>query len=146
MSKIHVFRQRLRAPLGLMAVAGGALAISAAAPAQAQPSYDTERPSDVGDIVVRAPRNLDRSPTTGAPYERVSASRVVRYDDLDLRTDRGVNRLKARITRAANSACDELDNTYPGSAPDDPPCVRTAVRNAMHRIPIAYSRGDYRRW
>lgn len=144
MSKTHIFRQRLHTPLCLIAAAGCALAISAAAPARAQPAYDAERPSDVGDIVVRAP-NLGRSPT-GAPYELVSASRVVRYGDLDLRTDWGVNTLKARITHAANAACRELDAAYPISAPDDPPCVSTAVRDAMYRVPIVYNHGDYRRW
>jgi UrcA family protein len=146
MSKNNFLRRRIAAPLCVLAAAGAAFAVSAAGPVQAQPGYDTERPSDVGDVIVRAPRHLGRSPTTGAPYELVSASRVVHYDDLDLRTHRGVSKLKARITRAANSACDELDTMYPATAPDDPPCAPTAVRDAMYRIPVAYHHNDYDRW
>lgn len=40
--------------------------------------------------------------TTGT-YE--PASRVVRYDDLDLNNERGRERLNTRIRNAANSAC-----------------------------------------
>jgi UrcA family protein len=108
-----------------------------AAPVAAQPGYGRydDDPSTVSGIVVTAPRHSARDSATGAPIEQVSASRVVRYGDLDLSRHWGVRELRARIERAAQSACDELDNAYPLTGWDNRPCVRDAVREAMYQVP-----------
>ena len=119
------------------------------APAYAQPADPyyapapayTEQGPTVGEVVVIAPyrRRSERDPATGAPIERVSASRMVRYSDLDLTTDWGVHALHYRIVRAAQEACDSLDHHYQVMQPGDRECVADAVRDAMHQAPIGYA-------
>jgi UrcA family protein len=136
-------------PYRLALCAAVAAGLALAAPglrAQAQDygrdngGYDNgQQYDDNGGVTVTAEpraRREYRDPYTGAPYERVTASRVVRYADLNLHSRRGVRELKARVERAAEDACDELENSNTISAPDDPPCVPTAVRRAMYRVPI----------
>ena len=114
-----------------------AFGLATASAAAAQPGYGRydNDPSTVSGIVVTAPPHSERDSATGAPIEWSSASRVVRYGDLDLSRRWGVRELHARIERAARSACDELDSAYPLTASDSPPCVREAVRQAMYQIP-----------
>lgn len=125
---------------GLALAAGAAFGLTLASSAAAQPygdRYDND-PSTMSGIVVTAPPSTERDSATGAPIEWVSASRVVRYGDLDLSRHWGRHELHARIERAARSACDELDSAYPVTAADSPPCVREAVRQAMYEIPTGY--------
>jgi UrcA family protein len=133
--------------LALCAAAAAGLALAAPGlPAQAQDyghdygRYDNSAQSvDPGnDVTVTAQPREERDPATGAPYERVYASRVVSYADLDLNARWGVRELRARVVRAARDACDELDNSGIAiNAPDDPPCVSTAVQRAMYQVPVA---------
>jgi UrcA family protein len=88
------------------------------------------------DVTVQALPREERDPATGAPYERVYASRVVSYADLDLNSRWGVRELRARVVSAARDACDALDNGIAINAPDDPPCVSRAVERAMYQVPI----------
>jgi UrcA family protein len=124
--------------LSVAAAAAFGLALTAAA--QAQPGYGRydNDPDTVGGVTVTAPRFHDRDSATGAPIEWVSTSRAVRYGDLDLSRPWGARELRARITRAARSACDELDSAYPLTAADSPPCVRNAIRQAMYNVPGGY--------
>ena len=151
--------------LSLAAVAATSLSMAfGAAPAQAQyaddppygydhpaPAYDppadpyyarayADQGPTVGEVVVIAPyrHRSERDPATGAPIERVSASRVVRYSDLDLTTDWGVHELHYRIVRAAEDACDSIDRHYDVMEPGDRACVADAVRDAMRQAPIGY--------
>ena len=129
----------VRVCLGCCAAAG--LALTLATPAGAQPGdydrYDTG-PSYPGGVTVTAPPFRERDSATGAPIEWVSASRAVRYDDLDLSRSWDAHVLRARVARAARAACDQLDAFYPIDAPNNPPCVRNAIRDAMDRTPIGY--------
>jgi UrcA family protein len=88
------------------------------------------------DVTVTAMPREERDSATGIPYELVEASRVVSYADLDLNARWGVRELRARVVRAARDACEELENGIAINAPDDPPCVSTAVRRAMYQVPI----------
>ena len=92
----------------------------------------------VGEVIIVAPyrHRRETDPATGAPIERISASRRVRYDDLDLNSDWGVNELRHRVVRAAHDACDSLDRHYDVLDADDGACVADAVRDAMHQAPI----------
>jgi UrcA family protein len=129
----------------LTASAAIALGFAVTAPVSAQPGYNhyDNDPDTLAGVVVTAPRHQQRDSATGAPVEWVSTSRVVRYGDLDLSRRWGVRELRVRIERAARSACDELDATYPISASDNPPCVRDAIRNALANSPIGeYAEAD----
>lgn len=105
-----------------------------AAPVHAQSAYDDDgaAPYETSGVTVYAPRTVGRS-DIGAPIQEVRASRVVRFDDLDLDSRWGAHVLKVRIERAANQACDELDQDYPISD-DSTPCRQTAVDHAMYQV------------
>lgn len=124
---------------GVLGLAAGAFSLGLAAiPAHAQDdgyyggsSYDDNYTTADG-VTVTAPRHLGRS-AIGAPIDLVSASRTVRYDDLDLDTGYGAHVLKARIERAARDACDQLDRDYPYAADGDGhDCYGDAVRDGLH--------------
>jgi len=91
-----------------------------------QPAYTTS------DVVVIAPRTAGRS-AIGAPIERVRASRIVEFRDLDLSTPWGADALRRRIRSAARDACDELDFRYPITVDTGDDCFADAVHNAMIR-------------
>jgi UrcA family protein len=131
--------------LALCAAVAAGLALAAPGlPAQAQDyghdygRYDNnpQYADPDGDVTVQALPREERDPATGAPYERVRASRLVSYADLDLNSRWGVRELKARVVHAARDACDELENGIAINAPDDTPCVSTAVRRAMYQVPL----------
>jgi UrcA family protein len=132
--------------LALCAAVAAGLALAAPGlPAQAQNyGYDYGRydngPQYVdenGDVTVQALPREERDPATGGLYERTYASRVVSYADLDLNSRWDVRELRARVVRAARDVCDELENDpMLVTAPDDPPCVSTAVRRAMYQVPV----------
>jgi len=107
-------------------------------PGYDQRDYDADAPS-VGEVTVTPDYRSERT-WNGIPTERVYASRVVRFDDLDLSTRWGVHELHARVVRAAADACDQLDREYPmGLLPidsDDGNCKARAVRRAMADAPI----------
>lgn len=126
---------------GLAAGAAAVLALSAISPVAAQPVSDGFDDGDatMGGVTVIAPRRAERDGATGAPIEFVLATRIVRYDDLDLSREWGMHALRVRVERAAEAACDELDARYPITASDSPPCVRVAVRQAMYRVESANS-------
>jgi UrcA family protein len=128
--------------LALCAAAAAGLALAAPGlPAQAQDyghDYGSYQTGPDDDITVTALPRAERDPATGGYYDRVTTSRVVSYGDLDLNSRWGVHELRARVVRAARDACDELDNSAIAiNAPDDPPCVSTAVRRAMYQVPVA---------
>jgi UrcA family protein len=108
----------------------------------AQSAYgpDSYQTGPDNEITVYGARRQERDSTTGAPIETVRASRVVYYGDLDLSTRAGAHVLRARVARAANAACDELDVAYPIATSDSPPCFETAYREAMEQTPVGYYR------
>ncbi|MGA0604009.1 UrcA family protein [Caulobacter sp. KR2-114] len=144
---------------GVMGLAAGAFSLGLAAiPAHAQDdgyydngyapasSYDdNSRYVDEEGLTVTAPRHLGRS-AIGADIDLVSASRTVRYDDLDVDTGYGAHVLKARIERAARDACDQLDRDYPYDADNGArDCYADAVRHGLHdaAYQIGYTPGDW---
>lgn len=119
--------------MGFAAAASLALTLNVA-PAHAQTYYDNgDDAYTTSGVTVYAPRIVGRS-EIGAPIEETEASRVVRFDDLNLDTRWGAHVLRTRIERAANEACNELDQDYPVDAGDNPPCRQTAVDRAMDRV------------
>ena len=70
------------------------------------------------EVIVTPPHYGPSRSSIGAPYQDVSISRPVRIDDLDLRTDWGVARLRDRIGYTARALCSRLNALYPISADD----------------------------
>lgn len=124
---------------GAMGLAAGAFSLGLAAiPAHAQDDgyydngYGAASSYEDEGVTVTAPRHVGRS-AIGADIDLVSASRTVRYDDLDVDTGYGAHLLKARIERAARDACDQLDRDYPDAADGDGhDCYSDAVRDGLH--------------
>lgn len=93
--------------------------------------------STQSDITITAPRAGERSPTTGAPIETVTTSRIVSYRDLDLSTAAGKQELDKRVKTAARRACDWLDQMHPIAAQGSPDCLSTAVNSAKDQVDAA---------
>ena len=129
MNKINSTTTSLRLT-ALAVAAGGMMLLGGAATAQPYDYNDDYAPATVGELTVTAPEVVGRS-DIGAPIERVRASRAVDFQDLDLGTRWGRDRLRTRIRWAARSACDELDARYPITVDGGGDCYRDAVRDAM---------------
>lgn len=115
---------------GLVGLAFSAVGLALAVhPSRAQ-GYDDQYvgPADDG-VTITAPRS-SRTGEYGAPIEWVSTHRVVRFYDLDLDSPRGAHELSNRISFAARTACEDLNQMYPVSADNSPDCYSMAVRRA----------------
>lgn len=118
-------------------------AVFAASSAGAQeygtyPPQPTARPAD--EVIVIAPHRHRSAETgdIGAPIGDVGMTRPVRFNDLDLSTPWGVQRLRERVRYTAHQLCRRLDAEYPVNAPDEPNdafgsanCYRDAVADGM---------------
>ncbi|MBU6444500.1 MAG: UrcA family protein [Alphaproteobacteria bacterium] len=127
-----IFSSRHRASqLSSFAAGAAALAVSlcVAIPASSQ---------QIEEVTVTAPRQVHqtyvvgRSPSTGAPIEVTTISRVVSYADLDLGTPPGAAELRSRIDATAKDLCRELDKLYP-MEPKDRSCIKKAADGAMEQ-------------
>jgi UrcA family protein len=127
-------------------IAAGALALSAVSVHAQDGSYNDDAayrnaPDDTIEIIQHhyAPGRSE----LGTPYKLVSLSKPVRIDDLDLRTRRGVRILRNRIRLTARLLCRDLDERYPVTADNSPPCYSNAMQDAMYRanLAIADARG-----
>lgn len=144
-----IMTTKLRNYLGCLGLAAAASVAVAAVPAPASAQSDYSQgggydegyqgpPDEVGAVTVYASPRLGHDAATGAPYELVSASRVVDYSDLDPYSAYGAHVLRVRIQRAAEDACNQIDAEYPNTTDDQPPCVRTAVQRAMYDVHHRY--------
>jgi UrcA family protein len=131
-------------------LAGAAGLLLAAAPASAQ-SYGPYNeapyagPADE-EVIVTAPRERRfREQWSGTrpldfPPERVSLSRSVRFDDLDLSTWQGAGELRRRVRHAARAVCGDLREAYPFQRlTTSTPCYRDAVEDGLVRADEAIS-------
>jgi UrcA family protein len=117
---------------------GGAFTLgTASANAQDYGSYDN-------DVYQNAPENYEviaphPRPQTkfGAPSVRRSLSQEVFFDDLDLRTNRGAHILRSRVRLTARLLCRDLDERYPVTADNSPPCYRNAAENGLYQADLA---------
>ena len=125
----------LTAKLKLAAIAGAAIVAASAAAAQ---DYDRGRDSTTETIRVYAPRHftVDRRPGNG-PVQKISLSRSVRFDDLDLRTGSGARELRARVSAAASEVCTQLADV--SRVPEQPgtSCFKEAKQDALVRADAA---------
>jgi UrcA family protein len=94
-------------------------------------------------IEVYAPRfRVDRSPLNG-PVNKISLSRSVYYDDLDLRTASGARELRLRVHDMARDICSQLEDASPVPEAPGTSCYRTAVKDAMWRADDAIRDARY---
>ena len=111
-----------------------ALSVAAAAVALA---YAASAAEPVTEVIVEAPKVThtgQKAAPLGAAIDLASIRYRVSYGDLNLATPGGAKVLEERIGDAAKRACKQLEDSLPPnsfSAPDDPPCVKSAVDGAM---------------
>ncbi len=116
-----------------------ALASTASAQAPAPTTPAAPSPAATGaassrEIIVEAPRSLPapkevgRSPFTGAPIMVFSLRIPVQYGDLDLADPKDAARLMTRVERVAHDACAQLDRLYP--LVSDPGCQLRTMTGA----------------
>lgn len=110
----------------LLIAAGASVALgaglAAAAPALAQ--------STVDELTVTGQWNGRGGPPA-------TLSRVVTFDDLDLRNGADQAVLRDRVTRAAADVCDELGQDRPNHTNLGRSCQDMAVKNAMEQVRFA---------
>ncbi|HTW36632.1 MAG TPA: UrcA family protein [Rhizomicrobium sp.] len=89
-------------------------------------------------VTVSPPQGYTVTPAGFVPIVVVSQSRLVHYEDLDLRTEDGADALRSRIYAAARSICKRLNFQYPATyqglsdgRPIDPDCYRGAINRAL---------------
>ena len=82
--------------------------------------------------------------SSGIPTEEVTVTRRVSYADLDLKTHAGTQALKARIEKAAELACKQLDELYPLEQEEAPTCIKESAAKADRQVQeaIAAAHGE----
>jgi len=124
--------------LALLASAAGFLFTASGAIAQESGSYDQAAYSNDSreTIEVIAP-DIRAERTNGIPG-KVSLSRPVPYDDLDLATRDGARELRARVRDTARQICSDLREAYPvHEQPLATKCYEGALKTAMVRADAA---------
>jgi UrcA family protein len=97
--------------------------LAAEPPAETQVTIRAERPNTkvVGHT------------TPGVPIEQYEITYHVTFVDLDVATPLGADALRARVYKAADALCKDLDKLYPPTTPDSA-CVRKAQDGAMSQV------------
>ena len=84
-------------------------------------------------IEVYGPRlRVERAPMNG-PVSKISLSRNVRYDDLNLRTAHGARELRVRIRNTAHDVCNLLADAYRVPEAAGTSCYRTTLQDGLLR-------------
>lgn len=132
-------QSRLSSKLSFAAIAVSVGALISASAARAQ---DYDRYEAAGDttetvrVIAPHPLRVERQPLNG-PVEKISLSRTVRYDDLDLRTRFGARELRIRVREAAAEVCSQLADI--DRLPEQPgtSCYQSARQDALLRADAA---------
>ena len=135
-----VSKARTARPM-LSALAGAAAFFAAASGASAQGGdRDGRVVNAVGpyeEVYVYAPRVYVERTSPLGPIEKISLTRPVRYDDLNLRTVRGADELRMRVRTTALDICDQLAVEYPVPQLSGTSCYRSASSEALRRANAA---------
>ena len=111
--------------LGAALLAGACVTL----PASAQEVY---APSE--SVIVTAPRfHVEGGTRVNTLPESFSLSTQVRYDDLDLRSDRDAHILHLRVRDAARDVCAQVADAFPVHQLAGTSCYRTALRDGLVR-------------
>jgi UrcA family protein len=87
----------------------------------------------VGEVVIEAPKVVERQ-RYGVVGQEVLMSVRVSYADLDMKTPAGAATLDQRVKDAANYVCKQLDRRYPVGDPDSFYCAKNAVVDAKPQV------------
>jgi UrcA family protein len=100
-------------------------------------------------VIAPRHRHSEERSDIGAPIGDVGLTRPVRFDDLDLSTPWGAQRLRERIRYTARAMCKRLDAEYPVNAPDEPRdafgstnCYRDAIADGMDQADQAIAQAQ----
>ena len=110
-----------------LVLATGALASTAIL--AAEPETETQ-------VTIRAERPATKvvgRTSSGLAIEEYQISYHVTFADLDVATKVGADALKARVYKAADALCQDLDKLYPSAQPDQT-CVKKAEDGAMSQV------------
>ena len=107
--------------------------IGASANAQGYSDHDDAYRNNPENFEVTVPRPGPQRDKMGAPYVNRSLSQEVYFNDLDLRTGRGAHILRERVKLTARLLCRELDERYPVTADNSPPCYNDAAEDALYQ-------------
>jgi UrcA family protein len=89
------------------------------------------------EVEVTAPAIREEPSRSVTQPGRLTTSRHVRYEDLDLTTQAGARELRDRVREAASEVCDTLASVEPADSADYRPCYRQALQTAMPRANAA---------
>ncbi len=87
----------------------------------------------VGEVVIEAPKIVERQ-RYGVIGQEVLMSVRVSYADLNMQSPDGVAELDRRVKVAANYVCTQLDRRYPEGAPELFYCAKNAVNGANPQV------------
>jgi UrcA family protein len=119
-------------------VAAGTVCLLGGAAAFAQ----DEGPAAGEQIIVTPPDyHFDRSGR--GTLNKITLSRAVAYDDLDLGDPRDARVLRHRVVEAAQEVCAELRDTFPYREQPGEKCFNAAYRNALVRADAAIRNARY---
>jgi UrcA family protein len=114
-------------------LAAGAVCLMSGAAAYAQDDYT---PADREEIVVTPPDyHYERSGR--GTVSKITLSRTVAYDDLDLGNPRDARTLRHRVVEAAREVCAELRDTFPYREQPGEKCFADAYHTALVRADAA---------
>lgn len=89
----------------------------------------------IEEIVVQAPAVVTRRVRVGRQqYEIWESRRSVSYADLDLKLQKDVAELEARIDATAREVCEELADMFPQLRRPEPGCIRDAVNSTKEEM------------
>ncbi len=123
-------RAALAAAIALCATA--ALA-QRAPPTSGLPLQPPPADAVVGEVVIEAPRVVERQ-RYGTIGQEISMSVRVPFGDLNMQSADGVAELDRRVSVAANYVCTQLDRRYPEGAPELFYCAKNAVNGAKPQV------------
>jgi UrcA family protein len=119
-------------------LAGAMWAALVLAPATASADAQDNPAGSPEQVTVSPPQGYQVTPAGLVPIVVVSQSRLVRYEDLDLRTEDGADALRSRIFAAARLICNRLNFQFPATyrglsdgRPIDPNCYRGTINSAL---------------
>lgn len=96
-------------------------------------------------VQITTPRMTVERTRLNAPLGRVWLSGEVRYDDLNLRTDQGVDQLRQRVRDEAKDVCTHITEAYPVRKASGTSCYKSAVDDGLVRANAAvrYTQDSY---
>jgi UrcA family protein len=117
----------------VIAFTAGAALAQRAPPTSGLPLQPPPADAVVGEVVIEAPKVVERQ-RYGTIGQEISMSVRVSYADLNMQSPDGAAELDRRVNVAANYVCEQLDRRYPEGAPEVFYCAKNAVNGAKPQV------------